>query len=50
MPYTKHTDGILRRVAALKPRTIATMRGSAYAGDGERAMREFASVMREVLG
>lgn len=50
MPYTKHTDGILQGLADLKPRTIATMHGSAYAGDGERAMRDLAGVMREVLG
>lgn len=50
MPYTKHTDGILQGLADLKPRTIAAMHGSAYAGDGERALRELAGVMREVLG
>ena len=50
MPYTKHTDGILRGVAALRPRTIATMHGSAYAGDGERAVLDLAAVMGEVLG
>jgi flavorubredoxin len=50
MPYTKHTDGILQGLADLKPRTIATMHGSTYAGDGERAMRDLAVVMREVLG
>lgn len=50
MPYTKHTDGILQGLADLKPRTIATMHGSAYAGDGERAIRDLALVMREVLG
>ena len=49
LPYTRRTDEILQRVADLKPRTIATMHGSAYAGDGERAMRDFARVMREVL-
>jgi flavorubredoxin len=49
MPYTKHTDGILQGLADLKPRTIATMHGSAYAGDGERAMRDLALIMREVL-
>jgi len=26
------------------------MHGSAYAGDGERAIRDLAGVMREVLG
>jgi flavorubredoxin len=50
MPYTKHTDGILRKLADLKPRTIAPMHGSAYAGNGERAIRDLAIVMREVLG
>jgi flavorubredoxin len=50
MPYTKHTEGILQRLADLKPRTIATMHGSAYAGDGGRALRDLAVVMREVLG
>lgn len=50
MPYTKHTDGILQNLADLKPQTIAPMHGSAYAGDGERAIRDLAGVMREVLG
>jgi flavorubredoxin len=50
MPYTKHTDGILQGLADLKPRTIATMHGSTYAGNGERAIRDLAVVMREVLG
>ena len=50
MPYTKHTDRILQGLADLKPRTLAPMHGSAYAGDGERAIRDLATVMREVLG
>ena len=50
MPYTKHTDPILQKLADLKPRTIAPMHGSAYTGDGERAIRDLALVMREVLG
>jgi flavorubredoxin len=50
MPYTKHTDRILQGLADLKPRTIAPMHGSAYAGNGERAIRDLAVVMREVLG
>ena len=50
MPYTKHTDGILQGLADLRPRTVAPMHGSAYAGDGERAVRDLAVVMREVLG
>ena len=50
MPYTGQTDGIMQRLAELKPRTIAPMHGSAYAGDGERALRDMAVVMREALG
>ena len=50
MPYTKNTDVILQSLAELKPRTIAPMHGSAYVGDGERAIRDFAVMMREVLG
>jgi len=50
MPYTKHTDGVMQRLAALKPRTLAPMHGSAYVGDGEQAVRDLAVVMREVLG
>ena len=50
MPYTKHTDGILRKLADLKPRTIAAMHGSTYIGSGERAINDLAGVMKEVLG
>jgi flavorubredoxin len=50
MPYTKNTDSIMQRLASLKPRTIVPMHGSAYAGDGERAIRELGVVMRDVLG
>jgi len=50
MPYTKHTDGVMQRLAALKPRTIVPMHGSAYVGDGEQALRDLAGVMHEVLG
>ena len=50
MPYTKHTDGVMQRLASLKPRTIAPMHGSAFVGDGERALRDLAVVMREELG
>jgi flavorubredoxin len=50
MPYTKNTDSIMQKLAALKPQTIAPMHGSAYMGDGERAIRDVAVVMCEVLG
>ena len=50
MPYTKDTEKVLQHLAELKPRTIATMHGSTYVGDGERAFRDLAVVMKEVLG
>lgn len=49
MPYTQHTDHALQRLADLQPKAIAVMHGSAFAGDGERALRDLAVVMREVL-
>ncbi|HEX7174206.1 MAG TPA: hypothetical protein VF240_02815 [Pyrinomonadaceae bacterium] len=49
MPYTQHTDQTLHSLADLKPKTIAAMHGSAFTGDGERALRDLAIVMREVL-
>lgn len=49
MPYTPHTKRILDGLAALRPATLAAMHGSTYVGDGERALRDLAGVMREVL-
>ena len=37
-------------VAALQPKTLATMHGSVYVGDGENVLRDLATVFREVLG
>ena len=50
LPYTPNTDGILQRLARLEPKTLATMHGSVFRGDGGRALRDLARVMREVLG
>jgi flavorubredoxin len=50
MPYTPYTDATFERLADLQPRTFATMHGSSYSGDGARALRELAGVVREVLG
>jgi glyoxylase-like metal-dependent hydrolase (beta-lactamase superfamily II) len=46
LPYTAHTDGVLRRVAALEPRTLAVMHGSSYRGDGKKALLDLAGVLR----
>lgn len=50
MPYTPKTERLLGELAALKPKTIAAMHGSTFVGDGERALRDLAVAMREVLG
>lgn len=46
-PYTKQTDKIMKSLAALKPRTLATMHGSVFTGDGERAILDLAQVLKE---
>jgi flavorubredoxin len=50
MPYCTLTEATLHRLAALQPRRLATMHGSVYVGDGGRALRDLATVLREVLG
>jgi hypothetical protein len=50
MPYTAYTDRTLRRLARLKPRTLAAMHGSSFRGDGERAVLDLADVIRETIG
>ena len=49
-PYTPLTEPLLHGLAELEPRQLALMHGSVYAGDGGRALRELAVIMREVLG
>jgi flavorubredoxin len=50
VPYTHHTGRVLESLAQRKPKTLATMHGSTYYGDGAQALRDLAGVMREVLG
>jgi flavorubredoxin len=49
-PYTSKTDGEIRRLAALKPKHLATMHGSVFEGDGERALLDYSTILREILG
>ena len=49
-PFTSRTEGLLGGLAALQPRTLATMHGSSFVGDGARALSDLGVVMREVLG
>ncbi len=50
MPYTASTDATLRRLADLKPRTLAVMHGSSFQGDGAGAILGLAQVIKETLG
>jgi flavorubredoxin len=50
VPYTHHTGRVLESLAELGPKTLATMHGSTYYGDGAQALRDLATVMRNVLG
>lgn len=49
LPYTPRTAATLNRLGELKPKVLAAMHGSAYLGDGERALADAAAMMREVL-
>jgi len=50
MPYTPYTESTLHRLAALKPKTVAAMHGSAFVGDGAIALIGAAQVIKEILG
>jgi flavorubredoxin len=50
MPYTPYTDSTFQRLAALHPKLLATMHGSSFRGDGARALRDLAGVVKECLG
>jgi flavorubredoxin len=49
MPYARQTEANMEKLIALKPKTIAAMHGSTFTGDGERALRDLAIVLRELL-
>jgi flavorubredoxin len=48
-PYTPLTEPILHDLAELQPKTLATMHGSTFMGDGRQALRSLAEVLRVVL-
>lgn len=50
VPWTHNTGRILETLAGHNPKTLAIMHGSSYHGDGARALRGLAGVMRDVLG
>ncbi len=47
MPYTSRTEGVLRALAELRPRTLAVMHGSSYSGRADRMLVDLAGVLRE---
>jgi hypothetical protein len=47
MPYTRQTEGVLRRLSDLKPETLAVMHGSSYRGDCGRLLTDLAGVIKE---
>ena len=46
---TRQTESNFEKLLRLAPATIAAMHGSTYKGDGAQAIRDLATVMREVL-
>ncbi len=50
MPCTANTKRLLHQLAALQPKTLAVMHGSSFTGDCAGALRDLATVMREVYG
>jgi len=49
LPYSSDTQEKINRLASLKPKTLAAMHGSTYIGDGESALLDLASAMKDVL-
>ncbi len=49
IPYTPLTDSVLDSLAALKPRTLATMHGSSFAGQGDKALHDLTAVLRDLF-
>jgi flavorubredoxin len=49
MPYTRLTEANFGKLIALKPKTIAAMHGSTFAGDGSEALQDFSVMMKEIL-
>ena len=47
-PYTHHTGKILRSLADLKPKTLATMHGSSFVGNCSQALLDLNIVMKEI--
>lgn len=49
LPFTPETEKLVDRLAELKPAVIASMHGSTFTGDGDRALAGLARLFREIL-
>lgn len=49
LPYTPYTPRLMSELADLCPKTLATMHGSAFTGDGYQALTDLAAILREVF-
>ena len=50
LPYTPQTQPILDSLAAPEPKTLLPVHGSAYSGDGAKAIRDMSVMLRETIG
>jgi flavorubredoxin len=50
VPYTHVTSQNLRKLAELKPKTLAIMHGSSFNGDCARALKELDPILAQVFG
>lgn len=50
IPYTRHTEGQFKRLAALQPQTLAVMHGASFQGDGAEVLRTFGQELRRIAG
>jgi flavorubredoxin len=49
-PYNHKTKKLLYDLAALKPKTLATMHGSSYFGDCSKVLKDLDEVMKDIWG
>lgn len=50
VPFNRRTISTLERLAVLEPRTIATMHGASFRGDGASALRALSDEMAAIYG
>jgi hypothetical protein len=47
--YTLNTERLTGELADLNPKTLSIMHGSSFRGDGGKALRERAPIVKEIL-